>query len=77
MNGDAEFLLYALADGVGEGHDFVRGSATTVDEDEGLAVVDAGTSEALSFPTALVDEPACGNLHAAGNDIMGHGGVFL
>ena len=40
-------------------------SASLVDEDEGLLVVDCGGAETLALPSALLDEPACGDFDVA------------
>ena len=58
----AKALTDVVANGLAEVDNLLTCGATTIDEDEGLLVVDTCTAQRTAFPATLVNHPAGGNL---------------
>src|SRR5438552_3459236 len=76
LEADAEPAVHAFLDRARERHHLRADRRPAVDEDERLALVDAGLSDRLSLPAAGVDHPRGSELDAAvGHRIVNDLGV--
>ena len=58
MNLYAKLLLHILLDGLTEFNDFLTRSAATIHKHQRLLVMHTGSTQILSLPATLVDQPA-------------------
>ena len=74
-NSYTKLLAHIRHDGIGKRGNFNARCATTIDEHEGLLFIHACSAERFALPSALLNEPPCGDFYALCLGVVGHVGV--